>query len=127
QRIDADLFAAEDFRKLPARGQADLMAIRKHDLGVGMDLTIGKPRHAMVHAAGYLADFRMQRAAEGDVHLLQAAADAEQRHTAFDTGLREPKSDLVAMDVIGLVLDVRRGVEARRMDVGARAAQYDAL
>ena len=46
----------------------------------------------------------MQRAAEGDVHLLQAAADAEDRHAAGDAGLRQRQRDVVAVDVVGLVL-----------------------
>ena len=54
-----------------------------------MDFAVRQPRHAMVHAPGKFTDFRMQRAAERDVHLLEAAADAEQRHAAGDTGSRQ--------------------------------------
>jgi hypothetical protein len=69
----------------------------------------------------------MQRAAEGDVHLLQAAADAEQRNSTSDAGLRQRKRNLVALDVIGLVLGMRLGLEAGRMNIGARARQHDAV
>ena len=69
-----------------------------------MDLAVLQPRHAVVHAAGQFADLRMQRATEGDVHLLQAAADAEQRHAARDAGFRHRQRHVVAMDIVGLVL-----------------------
>ena len=92
-----------------------------------MNLAVLQPRHAVVHAPGDFADLRMQRAAEGDVHFLQAAADAEYRHAAGDAGFRQRQRDVVAMDIVGLVLLVRFGLEARRMDVGAGARQHDAV
>ena len=64
------------------------MAIGEDDCGVGMDLAILQPRHPMIDAPGQFADFGVQRSAEGDVHLLQAAADAEQRYAAGDASLR---------------------------------------
>ena len=88
QRIDADGLAAEHPRKGAAGNQADIMPVGKHHRGIGMDFAVLQPRHAVVHAPGQFADFGMQRAAERDVHLLQAAADAEQRHAAGDAGLR---------------------------------------
>ena len=69
----------------------------------------------------------MQRTAEGDVHLLQAAADAENRHAAGDAGLRQRQRDVVAMDVVGLVPLMRLGLEARRMNIGARPGQHHAI
>ena len=103
------------------------MPVGKHHRRVGMDFAVLQPRHAVVHAAGDLADFGMQRAAEGDVHLLQAAADAEDRHAAGDAGLRQRQRDVVAMDVVGLVPLMRLGLEARRMHIGPRAGQHDAI
>ena len=70
------------------------MPVGKDDVLIGMDLAVCQPRHPMVHAAGQLTDFRMQRAAKGDVHLLQAAADAEQRDAAGDAGFRQSRDDL---------------------------------
>ena len=66
----------------------------------------------------------MQRAAEGDVHFLQAAADAEDRHAAGDAGFRQRQRDVVAVDIVGLVPLMRLGLEARRMNIGARAGQH---
>ena len=100
------------------------MPVGKDDGRIGMDFAVLQPRHAMVHAAGNLADFRVQRAAEGDVHLLQAAADAEDRHAAGDAGLDQRQRDVVAVHVVGLVPLVRLGLEARRMHVGAGAGQH---
>ena len=69
----------------------------------------------------------MQRAAEGDVHLLQAAADAEQGYAARDTGLRQRQRQTVALQVVGFVAGVRFGAKMRRMDVGAGAGQHHAV
>ena len=76
---------------------------------------------------GYFADLRMQRAAERDVHFLQAAADAEHRYAARDAGFRQRQRDVVAMDVVGLVPLMRLGLEARRVNIGARAGQHHAI
>ena len=93
-----------------------------------MDFAVLEPRHPVVHASGHFADFRMQRAAEGDIHLLQATADAEQRHAAGDAGLRQRQRHVVARDIIGLVRGDRGSVlKARRMDIGAGARQHDAV
>ena len=88
-----------------------------------MDFAVLQPRHAVVHAAGDLADFRVQRTAEGDVHLLQAAANAEDRHAPGDAGLRQRQRDVVAVDVVGLVPLMRLGLEARRVNIGPRPGQ----
>ena len=80
------------------------MPVGEHHRGIGMDFAVLQPRHAVVHAAGNLADFGMQRAAEGDVHLLQAAADAEHGHAAGDAGFRQRQRHVVAVDVVGFVL-----------------------
>ena len=92
-----------------------------------MDFAVLQPRHPMVHAAGQFADFGMQRAAKGDVHLLQATANPEQRHAAGDAGLRYRQRDLVAMDVVGFVLGIRLGIEARGVNVGPRPGQHNAV
>src|SRR5207302_6341915 len=84
KRVDADGLAAEQPCKGTAGNETDLMPVGENNVGIGMDFTGLQPGHAMVHAAGQLADFGMQRAAKGDVHLLQAAADSEQRYAAGD-------------------------------------------
>ena len=127
QRIHPDGLAAEQSRKGAAGREVDVVAVGEHHRRIGMDLAVLQPRHAVVHAAGDFADFRMQRAAEGDVHLLQAAADAEHRHAAGDAGFRQRQRDVVAVDVVGLVPLVRLGLETGRMHIGAGARQHDAV
>ena len=63
----------------------------------------------------------------GDVHLLQAAADAEQRHAARDAGLDQLERQRVAARVIGLVARVFVLAEMARMHIGARAGEQDAV
>jgi hypothetical protein len=67
----------------------------------------------------------MQRTAEGDVHLLQSPADAEQRHAARDAGFRNRQRHIVAMDIVGFVPFAGVDIETGGMDVGARAGQHD--
>ena len=67
--------------------EGDVVPVGKDHLRVGMDLAVLQSRHAVADPPGQFADLRMQRAAEGDVHLLQAAADAENRNAARDAGL----------------------------------------
>ncbi len=69
----------------------------------------------------------MQRAAEGDAHLLKAAADAEQRHAALDAGLDQGQRQVVAGMIVRLVPWVFFHAEPRRMHVGARAGEQDAV
>jgi len=88
---------------------------------------VSRPRILAVDAAGNLADLRMQRAAERDVHLLEAAADAKDRHPARDAGLRQRQCNVVAVDVVGLMSGARFDVEARRMDIGPGPGQDDAV
>jgi hypothetical protein len=103
QRVDPDRLAAEQPRKGAAGDQADVMAVGENDGRIGMDFTVLEPRHPMIDASWQLADLRMQRTAEGDVHLLQAAADPEQRNAAGDADLRQRQRHFVAMQVVGFV------------------------
>src|SRR5215472_17151136 len=84
QGVHADGLAAEDARENAARHQPDLVAVGKDNGRVGMDLARLGARHAVVQAAGQLADLVMQRAAERDVHLLKAAADPQDGHATRD-------------------------------------------
>jgi hypothetical protein len=69
----------------------------------------------------------MQRAAVRDRHLLEAAADAEQRHAAFDAGVHQRERQLVAVAVVGLVARMRFEAETRGMDIGTSAGEQDAV
>ncbi len=64
-----------------------------------------------------VVDRLMQAAAEGDVELLEAAADREQRHLALDCGADERQRQRVACGIEGVRLDrgrPRRNARARR-------------
>ena len=69
----------------------------------------------------------MQRAAESDIHLLKAAADAEQRHAASDADLDQRQRQRIAPLVIGFVVGMRLGAEAAGMNIGAAARQQHAV
>ena len=127
QRIDADGLAAQKRCKGAAGNEIDVMPVGEHDQRIRMDFAGLQPRHPMVHAPRQFADFGVQRAAEGDVHLLQAAADAEQRDAARDAGLRQRQRQTVALQVVGLVPGVRLGAEMRRVNIGAGAGQHHAV
>ena len=103
------------------------MAVGEHHGRVGMDLAVLQPRHPVVHAAGQLANFRVKRTAVRDAHLLKAAADAEDRHAAFDTGLDERECQRIPMMIVRLVLRVLLEPEPGGVDVGARAGEQDAV
>ena len=74
--------------------------------------------HAVVVAAGQVADFGMQRPAERDVDLLKAAADAEEGLATLHAGAHERQHHRVTAAVEGavggrLVLAVFLGVDVR--------------
>ncbi len=69
----------------------------------------------------------MQRAAKGDVHLLQAAADAEQGYAASDASFRQRQRQVVTMEVEGFMPRIRLGANARRVNVGASSGQHYAV
>jgi len=52
---------------------------------------------SMIGEPGYLVDFLPERAAEGDVHFLEAAADAEHRHAACHGQRDERQRQGIAM------------------------------
>ena len=92
-----------------------------------MDFAAFQPRHPMIHASGQFADFGMQRAAEGDVHLLQAAADPEQRDAAGDADLRQRQRQIVTAQVVGFVPGIGLGAKMLRMNIGAGSGQQHAV
>jgi len=55
--------------------------------------------HAVVHAAGQIADFGIQTAAKGHVHLLKATTDAEDGLAARDAGADQRQSNGIAVAV----------------------------
>ena len=78
-------------------------------------------------AAGQLADFVMERAAEGDGHLLKAAAQAEHRHATLDGSFDQGERQGVAAFVVGLMARVRLHVETGWMHIGAPAGEQHAV
>src|SRR5690606_16590996 len=54
------------------------------------------PRRAMIHPSRLFLQFAFERAAEGDIQLLHAAADGEQRHARREGGPGECDGGLVA-------------------------------
>jgi len=89
--------------------------------------TVGRPRHPVVDAPRQVADLRVQSAAEGDVHLLEAAADPEQRHAAGDAGFDQGQRQIVAFFVIRFVTGMRLDPEPAGMNIGAAAGQQHAI
>jgi hypothetical protein len=77
------------------RGEPYVMAVSKDNFRIGMDLAGLKPWHAVVHASRQFPDFRMQRAAAGNVHFLKAAADAEQRNRSLKASLDQRQGQRV--------------------------------
>ena len=55
---------------------------------------------AMIQHPGQLVDVLVQGSAERDVHLLEAAANREQRHPTFDAAVYERQRGLVAVRVV---------------------------
>src|SRR5256885_1052427 len=70
QGVYADRLPAEELREGAAGNQPDIMAVGEDNGRIGMHFAVRQSRHPMVHAPGQVADLGMQRAAEGDVHLL---------------------------------------------------------
>ena len=69
----------------------------------------------------------MQGTAEGDVHLLQSPADAEQRNAARHAGLDQRERHGIAIPVVGFVPCMRLNAKIGRMDIGTPAGQQDAV
>ena len=127
ERVDADRLPVEEPREDTAGNEADVMAVRENDFRVGMGIPVFQPGRPVVHASGQLPDFRMQGAPEGDSHLLDAAAQAQDGDAPCNAGLRHPQRHLVPVPVVGLVAWMGFGVEMDRMNVGPCARQQDAV
>ncbi len=80
-------------------------------------------RHAVVHAPRQVADFRVQRAAHGDIEFLKAPADGQQRRAV-------PQYVLDQMEYRGIPIRVQQIAHLRawlavmmRLDVGWAAGE----
>jgi len=60
QRVHTDNLFSKNAREGTACNEPNIVALGEDDGGVWMDLSILQSRHAMVHAAGQIADLRMQ-------------------------------------------------------------------
>ena len=114
-------------RERTAWDQTDLVPIGEYDVRIGMDFAVLQPRHPVIHASRQFADFRMERAAESHVHLLQAAADAKQRYAPGDANFRQGQRQFVTMNIVRFVPQIRLGTEALRMNIGSCACQHHAI
>ena len=54
----------------------------------------------MIQMTRYIVQFLPQRAAEGDVHFLKAAADAKHRHAGCDRARNQGQCRLVAKRIV---------------------------
>ena len=78
---------------------------------------------AVIREPGHLVHLLPERTAEGDVHFLEAAADAEQRHAARDRKRYERQGRGVAMRVVRRASVAGRAGIAMRLDVRGAAGQ----
>src|SRR5260370_1541683 len=91
KRIDTDGLATEQPREGAAGNEIDVMTVGEDNVGVGVDFTVLQPRHPMVYTPGQIADFRMPRAADGHIHLLQPPSNTQPRYPACATSYRHPR------------------------------------
>ena len=74
-----------------------------------------------------IAGFGMKNTPEGHAELLDATAQAEDRHAPVDTGLCHGQRHRVPFPVIGFVARVRIDIETGRMNVGAGSGEEDSV
>ncbi len=82
---------------------------------------------AVIRHARHVLHLLPQRAAERDVHLLEAAADGEQRQARFDRARDQRQRRRIPMRVVQRVRIARRPGVSRRLDVRRAARQQDAV
>src|SRR5690606_19524478 len=75
----------------------------------------------------HLVKARMQGAAEGDVHFLEAPTQAEHRYAAFNRGLQQGQCRFVALGIVMGTLGTRRPLIMMRLNVGRRAGKQQAM
>jgi pimeloyl-ACP methyl ester carboxylesterase len=121
QRVHHDLGRAEHLVEPPALGEPHRMADRE----LLLERRVGG--HAVVHPTRNLADLGVQRAAEGDVELLEPAADAEDRHPARHALVDERQRHGVPVGVEGAVLLGRLVAVVLRVHVRPPAGEDEAV
>ncbi len=77
----------------------------------------------MIGIAGLLMDHGVERTAESDVQLLEAAADAQHRHVAGDRLADQRQGDRVAPGILRAVGPVGGAVIVMHRDVGGTAGE----
>jgi len=117
ERINADRLAFENLGEDAVTGQADFMPIRKDDLGVGMDFPILQSGRAMVHPARQITNFRMERTAKGDAHLLDATANPQNWDPFCNTGLCDLQRNRIPVLIVRFVAWMWFDVEMRWMNI----------
>ena len=80
-------------------------------------------RRGMIEPARQILQALMQRAAEGDVQLLQPAADRQHRQAGLERGADQRQGHGVALRILGRALGMRRAVIERGLHVGAAAGE----
>ena len=120
-RVHAKRLGAEDAGERAARLEVDVLAD-----GEALVLDVGD-RRPVVHPPREEVELRDQRPAEGDVQLLHAAADGEERHATADRGADQGEGEGVAVGVVGLGFRRRRGTVEGGVDVRAAAGEEDAV
>src|SRR5580658_1677826 len=73
---------------------------------------------AVIHVAGYLVQLLPQRAPEGDVHLLEAATNAEHRNTGRDRTRNQRQGGFIAMRIVQRALRTRLAAVMAWLDIG---------
>ena len=122
QRVGHRSGGAEQVVERAAVAEADLVALGEDDR-----MVLLARRHAVVHPARQVTDLRVQGAAESDVHLLDATADAEHRLAGGDHRPSQRQHQIVAAEIerampFGLVMAIEAGV-----DVGPGTGQDQAV
>src|SRR5512138_329940 len=82
---------------------------------------------AMAVEAGHFVQLLPERTAEGDVHLLEAATDREQRHSCLDDMRDQRQCRRVTVGIVERTGLARRPLIAMRLDVRGAAGQEDAV
>jgi hypothetical protein len=82
---------------------------------------------AMLEMPRQRVDLLPERAAEGDVHLLEAATDAEHRQAGGDRRGNERQRRGIALGIMPRALVAGRPRIAMRLDVGGAAGEQDAV
>jgi hypothetical protein len=123
QRVDHHLVLPGEGLEEAARRELD-QVLESEDL-FRRDIVV--LRSAMIVLAGQLMDAVMQRAAQGDVDFLDAAADAEHRHARGDARAHERQHECIAPRIDDLIGRKRRPIVVMRFDVRPSTREQDAV